>query len=76
MPYIDDSEKYSNCACSSNCEYVFNNINMDNNCSLYLTTNDLPFLISYLTKNNYKIDSKITKVLNKEDKNLLFYITN
>jgi hypothetical protein len=74
IPYVNDDEKYSSCSCINSCKYVFNNIN-NNNCSEYLTTDDLPFLVNYLTTNNYNIDSKLTKILNKEDRDLLFYIT-
>ena len=39
---------------------------LHNNCEL-MTPDDIPELINYLTQNNYKIDTSITKMMNSSD---------
>jgi hypothetical protein len=73
IPEINNISNYNNCNNSCNsCKYVF--INNSNSCTDYLTINDLPYLIKFLTDNNYSIDTQITKILKNEEKDLLFYI--
>lgn len=68
-------KNFSDCDPYPRCFYAV--VNPHNSCDL-LRIQDLPLLFDFFNKNNYKIDTQVTKIMMKAntpiDKNLLFYV--
>lgn len=54
-------QEYDNCYKSDACGFVFINPAQPSN---FATNQDIPILFSWLMRNNYKIDSSITQMVN------------
>jgi len=69
---LTESENNFGCCNKNLCIYAFKSLN--NNCCQLMCIDEYPNLITFLSTNGYKINYQMTKLLSKENKNLLLVI--
>ena len=69
---ISENENYFGCCNKNLCIYAFKSLN--NNCCKLMCIEEYTNLITFLSNNGYKINYKMTKLLEKQNKNLLLVI--
>lgn len=63
LPLLSDFQKYNSCCELNTCGYALISLC---NCSSLMSIDELPDLITFLISNNYEIDYKTTKLLERK----------